>query len=277
MNRNHQGKIILALSLPLSVLTIIVSCVGLFKPHFYSLETLNWQAQSTGQDIIDLFFIVPCLVTTSILAYRNNKTATMIWGGVLLYLTYTFTLYCFDIHFNKLFVLYCLCLCLSFYSLIYFFFTQRHENNKTYFENKSVVNFIGYYFLVISALFYFLWLSEIIPAIIQHTNPESIVETGLFTNGVQVIDLSVFLPGIAITGIFLLKRISVGFILAPVILTFFFLMDITIGVLTVIMIIKGVEGNLMVTAIMSLLALISLWLLIRFFRNIKPVSAGKLT
>ncbi len=274
MNYNHQGKIILALSLPLIILIIIVSCVGLSTPGFYSTETLNWQAQSIGQDMIDLFLITPCLLITSILSYRNNRTAIMIWGGVVLYLTYTFVIYCFDIHFNKLFVLYCVCLGLSFYSLMYFLFTHHKENSKEYFENKPVVRFIGIYFLIISALFYFLWLSEIIPAIIQNTIPKSIVETGLFTNAVQVIDLSVFLPGIFITGISLLKRISFGLILVPIILTFFVLMDISIGTLAVVMKMKGVESNLVLTVIMGVLALLSLVLLIWYFKSIKTKIEG---
>ena len=264
-----QNRTILLLSLLLTALIITVSCVGLLTPDFYSKETLTWQAQSIGQDMIDLFLIAPCLLITSILAYRNNKAATMVWGGVVLYLTYTFVIYCFDIHFNKLFVIYCLCLGLSFYSLMYFLFDKHTETRNQNFENIPVIRFIGIYFIIVSILFYFLWLAEIIPSIIKNTIPKSVVETGLFTNGVQVIDLAVFLPAIFITGIFLMKRKSFGFILTPVMLTFFVLMDITIGMLVVVMKMKGVAGDLTLTAIMSILALISLVLLIWYFRRVK--------
>ena len=265
---NH--KFILLLSFPLAALLIVVSCIGLFTSDFYSAETLNWQAQSVGQDMIDLFFITPCLLITLVLAYRNNKAASMIWGGVVLYLTYTFVLYCFDVHFNRLFVLYCLCLGLSFYSLVYFLLTNLSECKEA-FENKPATRFIGIYFIIIAMLFYFLWLAEIIPATLQNTIPKSVSDAGLFTNGVQVIDLAVILPAIFITGIFLLRRISFGFILAPVILTFFVLMDITIGMLAVVMKIKGVETDLMLTVIMSVLALISLSLLIWYLKSIKTI------
>src|SRR5450631_1289659 len=113
MDSSHNRII---LTMLLTAFTVIASCVGLFTPSFYSTETLNWQAQSVSQDFIDLVLIAPCLLITSILARRNNKIAILIWGGVLLYLTYTFVIYCFDIHFNKLFILYCFCLGLSFYS-----------------------------------------------------------------------------------------------------------------------------------------------------------------
>jgi len=268
-----QRKIILLLSFPLAALVAIVSGAGLLTPGFYSAETPNWQAQSIGQDMVDLFLITPCLLIASVLSFRNSRAATMIWGGVALYLTYTFVLYCFDVHFNKLFVLYCLCFALALYSFIYFLFTQYKGNMGEHFERNSVTRFVAFYFITIAVLFYFLWLSEIVPSIIQNRIPKSIADAGLFTNGVQVLDLAVILPAIFITGIFLLKGISFGFILAPMLLTFFVLMDITIGILAIVMNIKGVAGNLILTIIMGVLSLASLVLLIWYLKCIKPVSA----
>ncbi len=273
MDSSHNRVI---LTLPLTAFTVIASCVGLFTPDFYSTETLNWQAQSVSQDFIDLVLIAPCLLITSILAGRNNKIAILIWGGVTLYLTYTFVIYCFDIHFNKLFILYCFCLGLSFYSLIYFLITEYKEKSKRLVENKTMIKIIGIYLLVIAVIFYVLWLSEIVPAIIHNTIPKSLVEVGLFTNGVHVIDLSIFLPGIFIAGILLLKRKSSGFLLTPVFLTFFVLMDITIGVLPIAMKMKGVQSDLRFTAIMSVFTAVTLVLLIWYMKSIKIVKEDKI-
>lgn len=184
-----------------------------------------------------------------------------------MYLTYTFLIYCFAIHFNKLFVVYCLCLGLSFYAFALFLFAIIKEKIKISVENKTLLRFTGIYFIVIAVLFYLLWLSEIIPSILENKIPKSVTEAGLFTNAVHVIDLSVVLPAIFITGILLLKRNTLGFILTPMLLTFFVLMDITIGMLTVIMKMKGLDTELSVAVIMALLALLSLMLLIAFFRN----------
>jgi len=264
-----RNRIILLLSLPLSALIIIASCIGLLTPEFYSAETANWQAQSIGQDFVDLFLVVPCLLISSILAFRNSRNAKMIWGGVVLYITYTFVIYCFAVHFNSLFIVYCLCLGLSFYSLVYFLFTLNTERKKASFEKKTVFRFIGFYFIIISVVFYFMWLSEIIPAIVQSTIPKTVAEAGLFTNAVHVIDLSVVLPAIFITGILLLKRKPLGIFLTPVLLTFFVLMDITIGALVVIMRTKGLDAELSVTMIMAMLVLISVVLLVWYLKGFK--------
>ena len=73
------------------------------------------------------------------------------------------------------------------------------------------------------------------------------------------------------TGIFLLNRTRLGFILTPVILTFFVLMDITIGALDIIMNMKGIESNLAITAIMSVIALASFAMLIWYLKSIKTI------
>jgi hypothetical protein len=266
-----RDKIVLLVSIPLAALIISASCIGLFTPEFYAAETLNWQAQSVGQDLIDLVLITPCLLITSVLAYRNNKAAFLIWGGVVLYLTYTFVLYCFQVHFNKLFIVYCLCLGLAIYSLVYFLFTLGNQSI-AYAGSKFSSRVIGIYFIIIAVLFYFLWLAEVVPATIRNTIPKSVSEAGLFTNGVHVLDLAIILPAIFVTGIFLLKRISVGSFLAPVILTFFILMDITIGLLAIVMKLKGVEVDLKLTGVMGALALVSMSFLIWYLKGFKTES-----
>jgi hypothetical protein len=261
------NNLILAISIPLALLVSLVSLVGWLTPDFYFQETPNWQVQSRGQDLIDLLLIMPTLLVTSILAYRNNKIATAIWGGVVFYLTYTFFLYCFDVHFNKLFILYCFCLGLSFYGLLYFLFSQQSTDNPVP-TSRFIIRFIGTYFVLLSSLFYLLWLSEIIPANLENIIPKSVSETGLFTNGVHVLDLAIVLPAIFITGVLLLRNSSIGFTLAPVFLTFFILMDLTIGTLAFLMTQNGIQDSLGLSFTMGTLALLSTTLLIVYFKNI---------
>jgi hypothetical protein len=264
----NTGKIILKLSLVLAALIIFASIYGLLTPGFYSVETPNWQAQSVGQDEINLFLISPVLIITAI-AGMKNKIAFRLWSGVNLYLIYTYVIYCFDVHFNNLFIIYCLILGSSFYSFLYFLVSQINEPIANEIYNKIVIKVIAVYFLIISCLFYFLWLSEIIPAIILHTLPKSIIETSLFTNPVQVIDLSIVLPGFFLTAIFLIRKKSTGLLLLPGMLVFCILMDITIGWLTNVTKIKGIEGGYPITIVMSVLALLSGVLLIWYLKSMR--------
>jgi len=272
MNQVSKNEIVQWFSLPLAAIVIFVSVTGLATPGVYAAETPNWQAQSYGQDLADLFLVTPALIISSINAYQGRKSALFIWAGVVLYLLYTFLIYCFAIHFNKLFVFYCLALGLSFYSLLWFFYSLLKRKVKSEDFRNIPHRLIGIYFIIVSCLFYFLWLSEIIPAIMNGDIPESIKETGLLTNAVHVIDLSVFLPGIFIAGILILQRKIVGYYIAPVFLSFFILMDITIGGLVVLMKLRALGGSYAVSILMAILALVSTILLTWYFKSLKSLK-----
>lgn len=269
----RNNYIIPALSFPLGVLVIGVSLVGLYVPDFYSRATFNWQVQTLGQDMVDLLIVVPCMLISTFFAYRNNKIATTVWGGSVFYLAYTFTLYCFNVHFNQLFIAYCLCLGLSVYSTLYCMFILHKR--QIYFRLTSVKTgrYVGVYFILIALLFYALWLSEIIPANMQHVTPPSLKTTGLMTNGVQVLDLAILLPAMLVIGVFLWKGSVIGFVLAPILLVFSVLMNVTIGFLQYLMVSKRVANGMAVVIIMLLLALIDLYLLLLFFKKSKVASS----
>lgn len=269
MQASNSQKAILWLSISLAALVAFASLTGLLTPGFYVKETANWQAQSIGQDIVDLFLVVPALVVSAILAFHNRKGAMLVWAGVLAYLLYTFIIYCFFVHFNKLFIVYCFSLGLSFYSLAWFAYQQTKSGLTTGNFAKVPSHFTGIFFIVIAAFFYFLWLSEIIPALIKNDLPKSAKEGGLPTNPVQVLDISVFLPGIFITGLFLLQKKLAGYIMAPVLLSFFVLMNITIGLLVIVMKQRGIEADYMLTVIMGVLTVICIILLIIYLKKIK--------
>src|SRR5262245_41663864 len=144
-------RIVLWLSIPLILFIVISSCVGLLTTDFYRHETPNWQAQSIGQDLIDLAFIAPCLLVSTVLVARKRWYSAYIWGGTVLYLTYTFFLYAFDVHFNVLFVVYCVCLGLSFYSTAYFLVKQSPQR-----VNQKITPIITWYFIVVAGLFHYL-------------------------------------------------------------------------------------------------------------------------
>ena len=269
--KKAEGKIIFFLSLILALLVIITSGISLLSTNFYGKETFNWATQSTGQDGIDFFLIAPLLIIISLFAYRK-RAALLLWGGVIFYLVYTYVIYCFTLHFNRFFIVYCIILGLSFYLFQYFLISQVQKRMVKSITNKIVRKVIGIYLITIACLFYLLWLAEIIPAIINNVTPSSLIETGLFTNPVHVIDLSICLPALFITGFLLLKQNALGSVLAPAMLVFCILMDITIGVLVILMNARGLGSDYSVAVVMFILALLSMMLLIWFIKQVDIVE-----
>lgn len=251
-----SGKFMLAYTLPLALLVAAASLAGLLRPDLYSLETKDWLAQTSAQDTVDLFLVVPVLIIAALFAHRGERLAEAIWGGTLLYLLYTFIIYCFFIHFNSLFLVYVGSLGLTAYSLLYYLrISQRRTPVSIQSLQRRVV---GIYFIAIAIAFAFLWLSEVIPAVQSGIPPASLALAGLVTNPVHVLDLAFFLPGTAIIGILLLRNHRIGVQLAPVLLVFFILMDITIAVIFVAQASEETAFSSFGPAIMIFMALISI-------------------
>src|ERR1035437_1665251 len=174
--KNKQDLNILLLSLPLAILTALVSYAGVFVESTYARENTLYAAQGIGQDIVNLFIVVPILLIAAFFAWRKSKLGLLVWSGAVFYLAYSYTIYSFGLHFNNLFIEYCLILGLSFYSLMYFVISSLNENVSEWFATKVSTKSTGIFLIVIAVLFYFIWLSEIIPAMLINTIPKRIVE-----------------------------------------------------------------------------------------------------
>lgn len=267
MAPNQESKVIAALSSPLVVMLVVVSCVGLFLPSFYHRETANWTVQAKGQDAIDLFLLTPILVVASILAMRKNAVGFMVWSGAMFYLIYTFVIYSFAVHFNFMFVPYCLILGLSFYSFLYFIFSRLNKENEYWVPTGNVAAIVGTYFIIIAVVFYSLWLAQIVPAALINITPKDLDETGVPVNPIHALDLSVCLPAFLITGISLMRRKAFAYLLAPVLLVFSGLMDLTIVYLIVVMKMNGVRSDSSPAILIAFLALFSTVLFVMCARS----------
>lgn len=267
--KKEKDNTILFLSLPLAALTTIVSYAGIFIDSTYVKESANYAAQGMGQDIANLFVVVPVLVISSFYARGKNKTGLMIWSGAIFYLVYSYAIYSFGLHFNNLFIAYCLILGLSFYAFCYFILNTLKENVSTWFKKPSTNKPTAIFLMIIALLFYFIWLSEIIPAMIHQITPKSIVESGLIVNPVHVLDLAICLPALILTGIFLLKRKNIGLLLAPIMMMFCLLMSIAIIAMVFTMNHQGIKTDTFVSSIFILLSLTSAGFLFQYLKTIK--------
>ena len=262
---------LLIVSWLISVLIIITALTGIFGKETYIGEADNWKMQSIGQDKINLCMIVPLLLLSGFKTYHNKFNYLFLFGGCLLFLIYTFTIYCFTVHFNSLFIVYCVLLGFSFYSFIYIvIYSYRHFKNNLALLHLPVKSLRGF-LIILSSFFYFLWLREDVTSILLGMPPVSLKEAGLFTNPVHVLDLAIFLPGFVILAHLLKKGAGIGKLLVPFILVFCVLMLFNIGALLVIINITKPEFLIRVIGFLVIPAAIAISLLWIVFRRYKMV------
>lgn len=262
-----QRRFVIGVSIPLALLISFVSLTGIYTDNFYASESSSWRIQCVGQDIINLVLIVPFLVISAVLTFFNRRAGLALWCGTVLYLIYTFVIFSFSVHYNTLFILYTAILGICFYSFLYILYKQAKERIPWRVSSRPLTLILSGYFVLIALVFYGLWLKEIIGALVSHTVPASLKEAALFTNPVHALDLSVMLPFMVIVGYLLFKSNYLGVLLAPIVLTFMILMDITIAVLASML---SADQNVpsSISIILFILAVPSMFMLVAYFRKL---------
>jgi len=258
---------ILRFTVPMALLALTGSLVGILVDTTYSRETENWAAQAIAQDLVNLLAF-SSLVVLAIFAVHGSLRAYLAWLGVVAYSAYTYAIYAFALHFGPLFLVHVAVFGLSIYALIVGVMRIDYELLKEAFEAGVPRRFTASLVLAIGAFFYLLWLSSLVPSLFSGDAPEEVVDAGLLTNPVHVLDMAVLLPAMLLAGVCLMRQRAIGYLLAPVVLGATFTISLGIVVVQPVLDARGETPAWGVGGVIAIVALIELAALIRFLRAI---------
>jgi hypothetical protein len=187
---------------------------------FYAKLSVVFLQQALVQDIANLLLAAPALVILALLPSRGSLRAYLLWLGVLTFTIYNYFIYAFSVPFGSLFLLWVAVLGMCIYALISGLVAIDYGAAAMRFMSERTTR-VGAWFLIIVALFFgFLWLSDDLPALAAGATPQSLIEMGLPTNPVHVLDLAFFLPAAFATGAMLLRRRPLAYTVAPALIVF---------------------------------------------------------
>jgi hypothetical protein len=200
-------------------------------------------------------------------ASHGSARANLVWLGILAYSVYSYAIYAFDVRFNVLFLVYVAVLGLSIYALIGGLTVVDAVRVKAAFGQRAPVRSTWIVLVVVAVMFYLQRLSEDLPAILGGKTPQSLVDAGLPTSPVHVLDMAVLLPATLVSGVLLLKRRAWGFCLAPVMLTALVLLAVGIVTLMSVLEVRDVSGgSWAIAAAFAVVGVILLAVTLRFLR-----------
>jgi hypothetical protein len=235
-------RVWIALSIAAAIATGISSAAGAFGSA-YARETPSWAAQGTGQDLVNLFVAAPLLIATAVFTARGSLRALLVWLGLLLYIVYSYVLYAFDVHFNRLFLFYVAALACAFYACVGAILTLDHRRLAAAFPSETPTRAMTVLLVAVGVLFAALWLADIVPALTSGRAPASVDEVGLPVNPIHVLDLAFALPGLIAVGALVHRRHPIGMLLAVPCATFLIVMGIAIVAMAWVMRARGVPSG----------------------------------
>jgi hypothetical protein len=256
------------LTVLLSVSLAVASVAGGFFADTYNREVPSIAAQGMGQDIVDLFLVVPLLLISLYYTNKKSKIASFFLGGTLAYIMYSFAIYSLGIHFNQMFLFYVSTLGLSLYAFILFMQDMANEKISSWFTDPPK-KAIGIYLIIIAIIFYALWLKSILPALIHNTIPEDVENYNLLVNPVHVLDMAFALPALIIGGVKIMKGKNLGYLIAALALIFMMILTTALAGMVIMLVIKGISEDYTIASVFGVLTITSIIFIILFFKKLK--------
>lgn len=251
-------------------LTVIATLIGLFVPGFYR-DAPVLLPQVYGQDVLTLVAAVPAFAISLYFATRGSLRAYVVWLGVAGYLLYTYASYAFMTAFNELYLVYTTLLWLTLFTFVGGLIRLDAAKLKRCIGETSVRPYIGFH-LLLSILIGSLWLSEILPAVLAGTIPQSITEAGLPTSVIFSFDLGIIIPAFLLTAYWLWRGNPWGYAFTAVLLVKVTTLGGAVLAMAAYMIQAGHGVPLPQIIIFGLLTLISVLLMVRFLLSISSAS-----
>ncbi|QFU83140.1 hypothetical protein [Natronorubrum aibiense] len=255
-------------SLATLVLAGVATLVGLFVPGFYR-DAPVLLPQVYGQDLLTLFVALPVFAVALYFAARGSLRGYVVWLGVDGYLLYTYASYAFMTAFNELYLVYTTLLWLTLVTFVGGMIRLNAEDVKQAAGEMSVRPYVGFQALL-AVLVAFLWLAEVVPAILEGTVPASVTDAALPTSVIYSFDLGIIVPAFLLSAYWLRKRRAWGYAFTAVLLVKAATLGLAVLTMAVFQIRDGQVVPAPILAVFGLLSLSSLALLGRFLYAIDP-------
>ncbi|MBL0345064.1 hypothetical protein [Candidatus Villigracilis affinis] len=254
--------------------TVYGDTVEIYGQGIYRHDTSFVAALSNGTDAIALFVGLPLLLIGYMSYRRGSLRGSLFLIGMLLYFLYIGATYTFSVLFNSMFLIYTALFSASLFATI----IALTDFDIQYLASKVTSNIprrgIAIFMFVAGLGTLMLWLSELIAPIMTGQAPVNLGHyTTMFTHG---FDSAVITPACVITGIYLLKRKPLGYLLAAPLLILCTIIGVTVIAQTTSQTLAG-----FVFPIGVYIGMIGSWvvmgafavgLAISFFRNISETT-----
>lgn len=214
--------------------------VTIYGKGVYENMSADVAIQGIAQDYVTLFIAIPLLLLGLYWTRKDTLKSKLFLAGVLNYFFLTYLFYMNMAMYNKLFLVYVALVSTTFFSFLLTLFNIDLKTISHYFSPKTPTKWIGTFLIILSSMIALLWLSIIVPPLIDGSIiPKSVEHYTTLT--VQGFDLSIFHPIAFISGLLLLKKRPFGYFMSSVTIVFLSLLMTALLAKIIAMAIDGVN------------------------------------
>ena len=240
--------------------------ITLYGRGIYHNDSVSAAAQCIAQDVVTLVLGIPMLLISLILARKGLLRGRLLLTGTIAYFLYAYTSYSFLSMYNSLFLVYVMLMSVSLFAFILCITSFDMEALKNTFGPKLPIKFIGGFQLFIAFMLFMMWMGRIVPPLIAGSIPMGLEHYNTLV--IQAMDLGIIVPVAALSGIMIIKRKPLGYLLSSVIIIKSLTMLTALTAMIIGMIIVGVEVSIVEMTVFPAFNLVAIFCLAVLLRSI---------
>ena len=241
--------------------TIQINGKGLYKD-----DSIAVASQGIAQDIVTLAIGIPLLLVSLYLTNKRSLKGKLLLTGTLGYFLYTYISYVFLWMYNPMFIVYVILMSASFFAFTISMMSFDLKRLSSAFNEKLPVKFLGGFQIILALALSLMWMSKIIPTITNGITPIGLEH--YTTLVIQGLDLGFIVPIAFLSGILLLKRKPLGYLLTSVIIMKGFTMGAAISAMIVAQYLAGVSMSIVEIIMFPLFSLVIFFCMYLLLKNI---------
>ncbi len=262
---------------PYSFTTLHGQEVEIYGRGIYRSDTVFSAAAFKGTDAITLFLGLPLLAVAFLLYRRGSLRGGLALAGVSSYFLYNGASMTFSAAFNSLFLVYAALFSASLFAFILaltmFNLQSLSEQVAPGMPHRGLAVFL----FVAGLGTLLLWLSELVGPLMAGEAPDLLGPyTTLFTHG---FDSAVITPAAVLTGVSLLQRKPLGYLLAAPVMILCTLIGVVVIAQTISQTLAGITFPIGVYIGMVgswvVMGAFAVWLTAAFFRNLSDTAGSR--
>lgn len=249
-----------------SFTTLHGQTVQLLGQGLYRYDTIATAAQEKAQDVVTLFLGIPLLVIALFLYRNGSLRGHLLLTGTLGYFLYTYTSMAFNTAYNALFLVYVALFSASLFAFVLALCSIDIRALPGHFSPHLPLRSIAGFLFASGGFLFLMWLGLIVPPLLAGQVPQGLESTTTLV--IQVLDLGVIVPVAVLSGLLLLRRAPLGYLLASTVLVKSVTLGAAVSAMVVGQLLVGVQLPISQIVGFPLLALIGILLTVVLLRHV---------
>jgi hypothetical protein len=253
-----------------SFTTLHGQTVQMYGQGLYHYDTITSAAQEKSQDVVTLFMGIPLLLLSLILYRRGSLRGHLLLAGTLGYFLYTYASMAFYIAYNNLFLVYVALFSASLFAFVLSLTSIDMQALPSHFSSGLPCRGMAVFLFAVGLFLLVMWLGLIVRPLVQGQAPQALESTTTLV--IQVLDLGIIMPVAFLSGILLLRRAPLGYLLASTVLIKFFTMGTAVSAMVVGQLLAGVSMSIGEIVGFPVLTLIGIGMTVVLLRNVSDAA-----